>query len=63
MAGGARPHPELTLRALLLANLISQADYAGALREKRGLDTGAGTYYVGDGGSDNGSQLPSAGVP
>ncbi|GAA0407735.1 hypothetical protein ACFOY5_17855 [Massilia aurea] len=53
MAGGARPHPGLTLRALLLANLISQADYAAALREKRGPDTGAGTYYVGDGGSDN----------
>ena len=54
MTGGARLHPELTLRALLLANLISQADYAAALREKRGLDSGSGTYYVGDGGNDSG---------
>ncbi|MBD8654545.1 hypothetical protein IFT68_02770 [Oxalobacteraceae sp. CFBP 13730] len=54
MTGGARPHPQLTLRALLLANLISQADYASALREKRGLDSGSGTYYVGDGGNDHG---------
>ena len=53
MAGGARPHPQLTLRALLLANLISQTDYAAALREKRAPDSGSGTYYVGDGGNDN----------
>ena len=51
MTGRARRHPELTLQALVLANLISQPEYAAARRDKQAADTGTGTLYVDGGGS------------
>lgn len=50
MTGRARLHPELTLQALVLANLISQPEYAAARRDKQGADSGTGIFCV-DGGS------------
>lgn len=49
-AGRARQHPDLTLQALLLASLISEAAYAEALRDREAADGGGGVSGGGDGG-------------